>query len=189
MTTTKAAVIKCDHIWHNNCVTFFQSMPVRAKLRLQHNACWKNPEILKYTSMCWQHPKVTYSLPPHFPQGQHQQCFCGLPGGRTPTGWPHTAQSGEPEAKPHPRDTPNTPIPGGAQCPDKKIAWEHQHPLSLQLNTNRSAVQRLRALIKHIPSQPTTHGHSHPARCWYSVQKNLVPCCKPQSNSTSLPNG
>ena len=35
-----------------------------------------------------------------------------------------TQQSGEPdcrgpEAKPHPRDTPNTPIPGGAQCPDQ----------------------------------------------------------------------
>jgi hypothetical protein len=43
-------------------------------------------------------------------------------GGRTPTGWPHTVQSGKPacqgpEAKPHLRDTPNTPIPKGAQCP------------------------------------------------------------------------
>jgi hypothetical protein len=43
-------------------------------------------------------------------------------GGRIPTGWPHTAQSGKPDcrgpkAKPHQRDTPNTPIPGGAQCP------------------------------------------------------------------------
>ena len=50
----------------------------------------------------------------------------GLPGGRTPTGWPHTAQSGEPdcrgpEAKPHQRDTPNTPIPGGAQCPCRRL--------------------------------------------------------------------
>ena len=39
--------------------------------------------------------------------------FVGHQGGRTPTGWPHTAQSGEPdgrgpEAKPHQRDTPNT---------------------------------------------------------------------------------
>ena len=44
--------------------------------------------------------------------------FGGYRGGRTPTCWPHTAQSGKPdcrgpEAKPHPRDTPNTPIPGG----------------------------------------------------------------------------
>jgi hypothetical protein len=46
-------------------------------------------------------------------------CVCGggvLPGGATPTGWPHTAQSGEPDcrgpkAKPHQRVTPNPPIP------------------------------------------------------------------------------
>jgi hypothetical protein len=49
----------------------------------------------------------------------------GPRGGGTPTGWPHTAQSGKPdcrgpEAKPHQRDTPNTPIPGDAQCPDQK---------------------------------------------------------------------
>jgi hypothetical protein len=54
----------------------------------------------------------------------HSFFFFGYQGGRTPTGWPHTAQSGEPdcrgpEAKPHQRDTPNTPIPGGAQCPDQ----------------------------------------------------------------------
>ena len=45
-------------------------------------------------------------------------------GGVTPTGWPHTAQSGErgcggPEPEPYQRDTLNTPIPGGAQCPDQ----------------------------------------------------------------------
>jgi hypothetical protein len=44
--------------------------------------------------------------------------FCvGYQGRRAPTGWPHTAQSGKPdcrgpEAMPHQRDTPNTPIPG-----------------------------------------------------------------------------
>ena len=40
-------------------------------------------------------------------------------GGLPPAG--HTQQSGKPdcrgpEAKPHQQDTPNTPIPGGAQC-------------------------------------------------------------------------
>jgi hypothetical protein len=55
----------------------------------------------------------------------------GYHGGQTPTGWPHTcvhictAQSSkpdcrDPEAKPRQRDAPNTPIPGGAQCPDEK---------------------------------------------------------------------
>jgi hypothetical protein len=51
---------------------------------------------------------------------EQQPLFLGHQGGRTPTGWPHTAHSGEPdgrgpEAKPHSRYTPNTPIPGGAQ--------------------------------------------------------------------------
>jgi hypothetical protein len=46
-----------------------------------------------------------------------------LGGGLPPAG--HTQQSGEPdcrgpEAKPHQRDTPNTPDPGGAHCPDQK---------------------------------------------------------------------
>ena len=41
-------------------------------------------------------------------------CVWVTRGGRTPTDWPHTGQSGEadcrgPEAKPHQRDTPNTP--------------------------------------------------------------------------------
>ena len=41
--------------------------------------------------------------------------FCGLPGGRTPTGWPHTEQSGKPncqgpEAKPHPQEIRLTPL-------------------------------------------------------------------------------
>jgi hypothetical protein len=44
--------------------------------------------------------------------------FVGYQGGGTPTGWPHTAQSGKPdcrgpEAKPHQRDAPNTLIPAG----------------------------------------------------------------------------
>ena len=52
----------------------------------------------------------------------------GYQGGRTPTGWPHTAQSGEPdcrgpEAEPHQRDAPNTPIPGRAQCPGRGLPW------------------------------------------------------------------
>jgi hypothetical protein len=52
--------------------------------------------------------------------------FLGYQGGRTPTGWPHTAQSGEPdcrgpEAKPHQRDTPSTPIPGGPVLHDRRL--------------------------------------------------------------------
>jgi hypothetical protein len=91
MTTTKAAVIKCDHIWHNYCVTIFQflpvraklrSMPVRANLRLQHKACWKNPSILTHTSTCWKHARSTgHQSPPYFPTGQHQHFFCVSPGG------------------------------------------------------------------------------------------------------------
>ena len=42
-------------------------------------------------------------------------CFMGYQGGRTPTSWPHTAQSGQPncrgpEAKPHPRDMRDSPM-------------------------------------------------------------------------------
>ena len=75
--------------------------------------------------------------------------FC-YQGGRTPTGWPHTAQSGEPdcrgpEAKPHQRDTPNTPIPGGAQCPDQNsMGVEPTHLLGV--------LQRL----------PAQRNHAHP---------------------------
>jgi hypothetical protein len=66
-----------------------------------------------------------------------QRFFFCYQGGRTPTGWPHTAQSGEPdcrgpEAKPHQRDTPNTPIPGGAQCPDQSsVGVEPTHLLGV----------------------------------------------------------
>jgi hypothetical protein len=47
-------------------------------------------------------------------------CFLVTRGGGAPTGWPHTAQSGKPdcrgpEAEPHQRDTPITPIPGGVR--------------------------------------------------------------------------
>jgi hypothetical protein len=50
------------------------------------------------------------------PSAKAKYFFVDYHGGRTPTGWPHTAHSGKPdcrgpEAKPHPRDTPNTPIP------------------------------------------------------------------------------
>jgi hypothetical protein len=80
----------------------------------------------------------------------------GYQGGRTPTAWPHTAQSGEPdcrgpEAKPHQRDTPNTPIPGGAQCPDQNsVGVEPTHLLGV--------LQRLPAQRNH--AHPTT-GSSH----------------------------
>jgi hypothetical protein len=71
-------------------------------------------------------------------RGTWLDLFYRLPGGRTPTGWPHTAQSGEPdcrgpEAKPHQRVTPNTPIPGGAQCPDQTSLGAEPNQLASEL--------------------------------------------------------
>ena len=62
----------------------------------------------------------------------------------------HTQQSGEPdrrgpEAKPHPRDMPNTPIPGGAQCPD-------QNSLGVEPTHLLGVLQRL----------PAQRNHAHP---------------------------
>jgi hypothetical protein len=55
-------------------------------------------------------------------------------GGLPPAG--HTQQSGKPdcrgpEAEPHQRDTPNTPIPGGAQCPKNSMGVEPTHLLGV----------------------------------------------------------
>ena len=56
----------------------------------------------------------------------------GYQGGRTPTGWPHTAQSGDPdcrgpEAEPHQRDTPKltcTVIVAAVPCPLCSVWYE-----------------------------------------------------------------
>jgi hypothetical protein len=84
--------------------------------------------------------------------------FVGYQGGRTPTGWTHTAQSGKPdcrgpEAKPHQRHTPNTPIPGGAQCPDQNsMGVEPTHLLGV--------LQRL----------PAQRNHAHPTSSHWPPQ-------------------
>jgi hypothetical protein len=58
--------------------------------------------------------------------GHAMVVFPGLPGGAgshrlaTHSAIRRTRLPGS-EAKPHQRDTPSTPIPGGAQCPDQKL--------------------------------------------------------------------
>ena len=65
---------------------------------------------------------------------QQRRIFCvgnrggGGGGGGAPTGWLHTAESGEPdcqgpEAKPYQRDTLSAPISGGAQCLDQSMGF------------------------------------------------------------------
>ena len=56
--------------------------------------------------------------------------FWGYQGGGAHSHWgaTHSTVRGVrlPRAKPHQRDAPNTPIPGGAQCPDQKMGLEPQ---------------------------------------------------------------